>query len=265
MTGEYGILISLVQKGVIEMPGLGTAVNAAGVIVGSLIGMLFGKKIKESVRKSLMRVLGLCVFFVGASGAMAGILSADANGKLSANGTVMMIICLAVGTFIGELLRIEHGLEKFGEWLKKKVGAHNDAGFVNAFVSTSLVVCVGAMAIVGSIKDGLEGDHSTLFAKALLDFLIVMMMSSAMGVGCLFSFIPIVILQGSVTALSGVCERFLNVGNVVSDISLVGSVMIAAVGLNQLLTEKFHVGNMLPALVLAAVYSLCSHYFNFGL
>lgn len=86
-----------------------------------------------------------------------------------------------------------------------------------------------------------------------------------MGVGCLFSFIPIVILQGSVTALSGVCERFLNVGNVVSDISLVGSVMIAAVGLNQLLTEKFHVGNMLPALVLAAVYSLCSHYFNFGL
>ena len=92
MTGEYGILISLVQKGVIEMPGLGTAVNAAGVIVGSLIGMLFGKKIKESVRESLMRVLGLCVFFVGASGAMAGILSADANGKLSANGTVMMII-----------------------------------------------------------------------------------------------------------------------------------------------------------------------------
>lgn len=246
------------------MPGLGTIVNASGVIVGSLIGIFFGKKINESVRESLLRVLGLCVFFVGASGAMSGFLTVGEDGKLTSGGTLMTIICLSVGTFFGELLKIEHGLERFGEWLKIKVGAKNDGGFVNAFVSTSLVVCVGAMAIVGSIKDGLEGDHSTLFAKALLDFLIVMMMSSAMGIGCLFSFIPIVALQGSVTALAGACERFLNVGTVVSDISLVGSVMISAVGLNLLLEKKFHVGNMLPSLVLVAVWSLCVHYFRLG-
>lgn len=247
------------------MPGLGTLVNAAGIIAGALIGVLFGKKIKDPVRDSLMQVLGLCVFFVGLSGAAAGILSVGEDGHLSANGTVMMIVCLAAGTFIGEILRIEHGIEKFGEWLKKKVGAHDDAGFVNAFVSTSLVVCVGAMAIVGAIKDGLEGDHATLFAKALLDFLIVMMMSSAMGIGCLFSFIPVAVLQGSVTLLAGVFERFLNVGSVISDISLVGSVMIAAIGLNQLLPKRIRVGNMLPALVLTAAWSLCAHYFNFSL
>lgn len=247
------------------MPGLGTAVNAAGVIAGALIGMLFGKRIKEETRESLLNVLGLSVFFVGASGALSCILSANENGKLSANGTVMMIICLALGTFTGELLRIEHGIEVFGEWLKKKVGAKNDNGFVNAFVSTSLVVCVGAMAIIGSVKDGLEGDHSTLFAKALLDFLIVMMMSSAMGLGCLFSFIPIVILQGSVTALAGLCAGFFSEGNMISDISLVGSVMIAAVGLNTFLPKRFRVGNMLPALIYAAVFSLLSYHFNFSL
>lgn len=257
----YSLLLFLISD-VMRMPGIGTLVNAAAVICGALIGMFFGKKINDSVRESLLNVLGLCVFFVGAAGALAGMLSADENGKLTANGTLMMIICLSAGTFIGELLKIEHGLEKFGGWLKGKVGAHGDSGFVNAFVSTSLVVCVGAMAVVGSIEDGLEGDHSTLFAKSLLDFLIVMMMSSTMGIGCLFAFIPITVLQGSVTALAGVCERFLNVGTAVSDISLVGSVMIAAVGLNLLMPKKFHVGNMLPSLVLTAAYSLCTYYFT---
>ena len=247
------------------MHGLGTLVNAGGVIVGSLIGILFGKKLNENIRKSLLSVLGLCVCFVGVAGAITGLVKIDENGTLQTNGTIMMIICLAVGTFLGEVLKIEHWLEKFGTWLKKKAKAENDEGFVGAFVGTSLVVCVGAMAIVGAIEEGLTGNHSTLFAKALLDFLIVMMMSSTMGIGCLFAFIPITILQGSITLLAGVCQQFLNVGTVVSDISTVGSVMICAVGLNLVFDKKFNVGNMLPALVLTAIWSLCSYHFNFSL
>ena len=123
-----------------------------------------------------------------------------------------------LGTLIGELIDIEKWLERFGVWLRKKVHAEKDEGFVAAFVNTSLVICVGAMAVVGSIEDGLTGDHTTLFAKALLDFVIVIIMSSTMGLGCLFAFVPILLLQGSITALAKVCEPILHIGTAISDL-----------------------------------------------
>lgn len=242
------------------MPGLGTAVNAGAVILGGIAGMLFGKKINENIRDSLMKVLGLCVMFLGAAGAFSGMLTVDSDGKLGTYGTMLMIVSLVVGTLAGELLKIENGLERFGEWLKKKVKAENDKGFTSAFVSTSLVICVGAMAVVGAIQDGLSGDHTTLFAKALLDFLIVIIMSSTMGLGCIFAFIPIVLLQGSITALAKLCEPVLSMGTVISDMSLVGSVMIFCVGVNLSFGKKFRVGNMLPSLIIAILYSVISFY-----
>lgn len=242
------------------MPGLGTAVNAGAVILGGIAGMLFGKKINENIRDSLMKVLGLCVMFLGATGAFSGMLTVGSDGKLGTYGTMLMIVSLVVGTLAGELLKIENGLERFGEWLKKKVKAENDKGFTSAFVSTSLVICVGAMAVVGAIQDGLSGDHTTLFAKALLDFLIVIIMSSTMGLGCIFAFIPIVLLQGSITALAKLCEPVLSMGTVISDMSLVGSVMIFCVGVNLSFGKKFRVGNMLPSLIIAILYSVISFY-----
>lgn len=242
------------------MPGLGTLVNAAAVIAGALCGMLFGKKINESIRDSLMKILGLCVMFLGAGGAFSGMLKIN-GGKIETYGTMLLIASLTMGTLIGELIRIENGLDRFGSWLKKKVKAENDTGFTAAFVNTSLVVCVGAMAVVGAIEDGLTGDHTTLFAKALLDFLIVMIMSSTMGLGCLFAFIPITLLQGSITALSKLCEPVLSMGSVISDMSLVGSVMIFCVGVNLSFEKKFRVGNMLPSLIIAIAYSVISYYF----
>ena len=172
------------------MPGLGTIVNVVAVIIGGITGMLFGKKINETLRQSLMKVLGIAVLFVGMAGAFSGMLKIN-EGKIETYGTMMMIISLVVGTIIGELIKIEDRLETFGEFLKRKINAKNDKGFVSAFVNTSLVICVGAMAVVGSIEDGLKGEHSTLFAKALLDLLIVVVMSSTLGIGSLFSFIPI--------------------------------------------------------------------------
>lgn len=239
------------------LKGLGTVVNVCAVIAGGLIGTFFGKKIKESIQDSLMKVLGLAVMFVGLSGALSKMLIIE-DGRLSAYGTLMMIISLSLGTLIGELINIEKYLEKFGDKLKEKVKAKNDGGFTDAFVSSSLVVCVGAMAVVGSLQDGLTGDHATLFAKSLLDFLIIIVMASSMGIGCLFSFIPIGIFQGSITLLAELIKPYVT-SALVDDISLVGSVMIFAVGVNSVFNKKFRVGNMLPALLVTAVYSIVSN------
>ncbi len=247
------------------MPGLGTIVNVIAIILGALPGMLFGKKMNDKIRTSLTGILGLSVMFIGASGAMSKMLTVGENGSLATYGTMMMIISLVIGTLLGELLKIEDRLEKFGEWLRAKVHAQNEQGFVPAFVNTSLVVCVGAMAVVGSIEDGLLGSHTTLFAKALLDFLIVLMMASTMGIGCLFSFLPVGILQGSITAIAKLAEPVLSYANVITDLSLVGSVMIFAVGVNLAFGKKFRVGNMLPSLVIAVLYSAASAYFGFSI
>lgn len=244
------------------MPGLGTVVNVLAIIVGAVIGVLFGKKIGGSMRDSLTAVLGLCVMFVGGSGAVNGLLFTAGHEALpDSYPTLMMIVSLVLGTLLGELLKIEDRLERFGTWLRGKVRAENDVGFVPAFVNTSLVVCIGAMAVVGSIEDGLLGQHTTLFAKALLDFLIVIMMASAMGIGSLFSFLPVGILQGSVTALARLAEPLLSYGTAIADLSTVGSVMIFAVGVNLAFGKKFRVGNMLPSLVVAVLMAVGFAYF----
>ena len=193
------------------------------------------------MQDSLMKVLGLSVMFVGLSGALSKMLIIE-DGRLSSYGTLMMIISLSLGTLTGELINI----------------AKNDGGFTDAFVSSSLVVCVGAMAVVGSLQDRLTGDHATLFAKSLLDFLVINVMASSMGIGCLFSFIPIGIFQGSITLLAELIKPYITT-SLVDDISLVGSVMIFAVGVNSVFNKKFRVGNMLPALPVTAVYSIVSN------
>ena len=243
------------------MPFLGTLVNVGAVIAGALIGVLLGNRIKEELRGALMKVLGLSVMFIGVAGALSRLLTVAPDGTLATAGTMMMIVSLVLGTLIGELIDIEKWLERFGVWLRKKVHAEKDEGFVAAFVNTSLVICVGAMAVVGSIEDGLTGDHTTLFAKALLDFVIVIIMSSTMGLGCLFAFVPILLLQGSVTALARVCEPVLRIGSAIGNLSLVGAVMIFCIGVNLAFGKKFRAGNMLPALVIAVVWAVVESYF----
>lgn len=243
------------------MPGIGTIVNVIAVILGGILGILFGKKIKLEIRDSLMKVAGVAVIFIGISGALTGLLKINEDGSaLTTNGALMMIISLILGTLAGELIKIEKKLDRFGEWLKVKAHATEDGGFVGAFVNTSLVICVGAMAVVGAIEDGIGGNPSTLFAKALLDFLIVIIMTSTLGKGCIFAFIPIGIFQGTVTALSKFAEPLLSMGTVISDMSLVGNVLIFCVGINICFGKKFNVGNMLPSLIVAIIYSVIQFY-----
>ena len=242
------------------MPGIGTIVNIIAVILGGIAGLVFGKKIKSDIRDSLMKTAGVAVIFIGISGALSGLLKIEADGTLSTDKALMMIISLIIGTLLGELIKIEDRLDKFGEWLKIKAKATEDGGFVGAFVNTSLIICVGAMAVVGAIEDGINRDPATLFAKALLDFLIVIVMTSTLGKGCIFAFIPIGIFQGTITALSKFAEPLFSVGSVIADMSLVGNVLIFCVGINICFGKKFRVGNMLPSLIIAIIYSLINYY-----
>jgi uncharacterized membrane protein YqgA involved in biofilm formation len=172
------------------------------------------------------------------------------NGAIVSSGSMLMIGCLAIGALIGEWLNIENGFERFGQWLKLKTGNAKDKGFVDAFVTASLTVCIGAMAIVGSIQDGIAGDYSILATKAVLDLIIIMVMSCSLGKGAVFSAIPVAIFQGSITALAGLVRPLMTVA-ALSNLSLVGNVLIFCVGINLVWDKKIKVANLLPAIIIA--------------
>ena len=233
------------------MHGIGTIINTAAILAGGLFGVLFGRLLKESTQDTLMKVCGISTMFIAVSGALEGMLSVE-NGQIVSSGAMLIIGCLAIGAFIGELLRIEDGFERFGQWLKIKTGNAKDKGFVDAFVTASLTVCIGAMAIVGSIQDGILGDYSILATKAILDLIIIMVMTCSMGRGCVFSAIPVAIFQGSITALAGLV-RPLMTDTALANLSLVGNILIFCVGINLVWGKKIRVANLLPAVVVAVM------------
>lgn len=235
------------------MPGLGTLVNALAIMVAGLIGWLFGNKIPERIRNSLMTANAVAVLFLGIGGAVSQMLTFQ-KGSFSTRGTIMMVVSLAVGAVIGELLNLEDKFEIFGKWLKEKTGNARDASFVNAFVTSSLTVCIGAMAVVGSIEDGIFGNHSVLFAKALMDAVIILVMASSMGKGTIFSAIPVLVLQGLITMLARLIRPIMT-DAAMSNLSLVGSVLIFCVGVNLFWGKKVRVANLLPALVIAVAWA----------
>ena len=235
------------------MMGLGTIVNTAAIIVGGLIGMILGKKLPARLQDTLMKGVGVCVLFLGIAGALEKMLIIE-NGALSSQGSMMLIASVSIGTVIGELIDIDGKMERFGVWLREKSGSNGDTRFVDGFVTASLTVCIGAMAVVGAIQDGIGRDPSTLIAKAVLDFIIVLIMSSTMGKGCLFSAIPVFLLQGSVTLLSTLIAPILT-EPALNNLSLVGSTLIFCVGLNLVWGKKVKVANLLPAIIVAVGYA----------
>ena len=168
---------------------------------------------------------------------------------------MMMILCLVLGMLVGEWFDIEQGFERFGEWLKHATRSDDDSRFVDAFVTTSLTVCIGAMAIVGSITEGLTGDYSILAAKAILDLIIVMILTVTKGKGAIFSAVSIFLLQGSVTLLAQVLSPVMT-DYALSSISLLGNIMIFCVGINLFWGKMVKVANMLPALMFAVLWAL---------
>lgn len=178
---------------------LGTVINTGAIVAGGLIGIFGGKLIKERHQQTLTVACGVGTLFIGFAGALNYMLH---NDLLPDGGGMLLVCCLALGGLVGELINIESLFERFGEWLKQKTGNAQDQSFVNGFVTASLTVCIGAMAIMGAIQDGISGDWSTLGAKSILDLIIVMVMTCSLGKGCMFSAIPVFLWEGGLTLLA---------------------------------------------------------------
>ncbi len=239
------------------MAGTGTLLNTAAVVAGGVVGHFTGRFFKQKQQDSISIVCGVSVLFIAIAGAMEGMLQITTSGKggeaaITSGRSMFIVLCLAIGTIIGEILQIEEGFERFGTWLKFKTGNAKDARFVDAFVTCSLTVCIGAMAIVGSIQDGVLGDYSTLAVKSVLDFIIVAVMTSAMGKGSAFAAIPIFVFEGSVTLLARLIAPLMT-EEAIANLSLVGSILIFCVGINLVWGKKVRVANMMPAIVLAVL------------
>ena len=231
------------------MPGLGTIINVIGIVFGGILGLLFGSRLGQRVRDTIMAGCGISVMFLGIGGSVAKMLVVE-DGVLTASGTMMMIVSIALGGLVGGLLDLDGRMERFGVWLRGRTGNDGDSRFVGGFVSASLTVCIGAMAVVGAIQDGLYGDYTTLMTKAILDFLIIMIMAASQGKGCIFAAIPVGVFQGVITLLSRLIAPLMT-PEASGNLSLVGSVLIFCVGLNLIRDKKIPVANLLPALAFA--------------
>lgn len=233
------------------MVGLGTILNTLAILAGGLCGAVFGRFLSDSAQDTLTKVCGVSTLFIAITGALEKMVTVDGSGIVTA-GSMLVIGCLAIGAVIGEAMDIEGAFERFGQWLKVKSGNAKDQGFVNAFVTASLTVCIGAMAIVGSIEDGITGDYSILATKAVLDLIIITVMSCSLGKGAVFSAIPVAVFQGSITALAGLVKPVMTDG-ALANLSLVGNVLIFCVGINLVWGKKVKVANLLPAIVVAVI------------
>lgn len=218
---------------------IGTIVNSVAVVIGCLIGSLIKGRLKTNISNTIMSGLGLCVLYIGVSGALKG------------EDTLLMIICIVIGALIGELIDIDKWLSRLGDIIERKVNkvGKSNISIAEGFVSASLLFCVGAMAIVGSLESGLRGNHDTLFAKSLLDGVTSIILTSTLGIGVIFSAVTIFIYQGLITLGAGMLANVLS-ESVINNMTAVGSLLIIGLGFNILGITKIKVANMLPAVIL---------------
>ncbi|MDP4093964.1 MAG: DUF554 domain-containing protein [Bacillota bacterium] len=236
------------------MIGVGTLVNTAAIIAGGTAGTFIKKGLPERFKNTVMQAIGLSVLIIGISGTLQGIYKITGNGDLDRQYIMTMIISLVVGGVLGELINIEKRLDKLGYWFQNKF-SNNSGGFAEGFITASLVYCVGAMAIVGSLEDGLTGNTKTLFAKAILDGISAIVFASTMGFGVVFSAVPVLVYQGSITLLADFIKPWLT-DAVIVQMSLVGSILIMGIAITLLDIKKIKVGNLLPSIFMPLVYYL---------
>ena len=220
-------------------------VNTATVLIGSALGLLFSHKINEKFTKAVITALALVTMVIGLSSA------------LDTADILCSIICMALGTILGELIRIDDGIEGAGNWIKAKLlgGKITEHRFAEGFVTACIVFCVGSMTIMGSFESGIHGNHSIIYAKSVLDLVSSMMFAAAMGIGVPFSAIFVLVFQGALTLLAGVLAPFLSAA-VVTEMSAVGGVILFGMGINllELSPKRIKVANMLPAIFLPIAY-----------
>lgn len=240
------------------MPGLGTIINVCCIVAGGLVGLVGKRFISQRLQDALLKACGLSVIFLGLGGALEKMLTvaaaADGSVALSSGGTMMILVSLAAGSAIGEAIDLDARFEALGSWLREKTGSSGDATFVDGFVTASLTVCIGAMAIVGSIQDGISGDYTTLALKGAIDAVCICAMAASMGKGVVFSALPVGAWQGLVTATSTLLQPVMTQA-ALDNLGLVGSILIFCVGVNLIWPRTFKPANMLPAVFIAAAWA----------
>ena len=226
----------------LNFAGGGTIINVVAIFIGGVAGLFGGKFLTEKIRQTLQMSCAVAVIFIGLSG------------TLENYNTNLLIAALIIGGLIGEILDIDGAFEKFGVWLRSKSGNNDDSKFVNGFVTASLTVCIGAMAVIGAINDRLLNDRTILIAKSVLDAVIILVMTASLGKGCIFSCVSVGIFQGAITVFAGFLEPIMT-EIALKNLSCVGNALIFCVGINLMFGNKIRVADLLPALIIAVLWN----------
>ena len=217
----------------------GTLVNVAAILAGAGLGLVLRLGISESCKRTILQAMGLAVLFIGI------------RMSLASQNSIIIVLSLAVGAVLGEMARLEERLDAFGIWLTELVGDRfGDIG--KGFVTASLVYCIGAMAIVGSLQEGLTGDASIIYAKALIDGTVSVIFTASMGIGVMLAAVPVLFYQGAITLAAGSLQTLIT-DPMLAEVSGVGGVLIIAISLNMLKLTKIKLANLLPGLPLAVL------------
>lgn len=222
---------------------IGTLINCIAIVIGAAAGLLLRRGMNESISKTVMQGVGLSVILIGLTGA------------IKTSNTLLVILSMVIGGVIGSLIDIDARMNQLGAWAQNKLTKGDDENntFAKGFVTASLIFCVGAMAVVGSLDSGIRGDHSTLIAKAALDGVTSIILASSLGIGVMLSAVPVLVYQGAIALLGTAIAPLLS-DLVVTEMSAVGGLLIMAIGINMLLETEIKVANLLPAILIPFLY-----------
>ncbi|MGN0983580.1 MAG: DUF554 domain-containing protein [Gemmiger sp.] len=229
----------------------GTIVNAVAIVAGGAAGLLAKKGIPVHMEDALHRAMGLAVIVIGMNGVITNMISVSSDGALSSSGELLLVFSMVLGVLAGEALRIEERLNGLSGMVEQKLHL---SGFAASFVSGTLIYCVGAMAIIGSLNDGLRGDPSVLYVKSTLDGVSSIVLGATMGPGVIFSALPVALYQGAITLLAGLLEPVLQ-GELLRQICAVGYVLVACIGINFMGQYHIKTANFLPALLVPPLWA----------
>lgn len=232
----------------------GTIVNVVTVILGGFLGILLKKRIKSEITDNVMKAEGVAVLIIGMNGVLTNMLSVGTDGKISESGGLVLLISLALGAFIGEIIKLDDKINSLGKFVEKKVKSD---GFSKGLVSAFIIFCVGSMSIIGAVNDGLSGDSSVLIVKSTLDFITAMVLASAMGIGVVFACVPLFAYQGTISLFASQIKPLIE-GNpeMMNQFSMVGYAIIMCIGINFIMGEKIKTANLLPAMLVPVLYNL---------
>ena len=232
----------------------GTLVNVIAVIAGGSIGILLKKGIRSEIMENVMKAEGIAVLIIGMNGVLTNMLSVGENGKITENGGLLLLISLALGTFFGEIIKLDDRINGIGKTIESKVKSD---GFSKGFVSAFVIFCVGSMSIIGSVNDGLSGDTEVLFVKSALDFITAAVLASTMGIGVVFACVPLFVYQGGISLFASQIKPLIeSCPEMLTQFSMVGYAIIMCIGFNFIAGTKIKTANLLPAMLVPVMYNL---------